>query len=144
MSRWPAEFEELIVVIALLVLGAGLVVVVARRPDLADRAFLGFTTAVAAIAGHAMGGAGKRRLKRRASEFEDRATTLQEGLRRAHGAALRGDFVPGLTALDSTPQIIAWAAIFGASQQLFTGMVDRQAATVLDAIGGKTYKPRTG
>jgi hypothetical protein len=57
---------------------------------------------------------------------------------------MRGGFVPGLTALDNTPQIIAWAVIFGASQQLFTGMVDRQAASVLGATGDKTYKPTTG
>jgi hypothetical protein len=57
---------------------------------------------------------------------------------------MRGGFVPGLTALDTTPQIIAWAVIFGASQQLFTGMVDRQAASVLGATGDKTYRPTTG
>jgi hypothetical protein len=57
---------------------------------------------------------------------------------------MRGGFVPGLTALDNTPQIIAWAVVFGASQQLFTGMVDRQAASVLGATGDKTYRPTTG
>jgi hypothetical protein len=57
---------------------------------------------------------------------------------------MRGGFVPGLTALDTTPQIIAWAVIFGASQQLLTGMVDRQAASVLGATGDKTYRPTTG
>jgi hypothetical protein len=57
---------------------------------------------------------------------------------------MRGGFVPGLTALDNTPQVIAWAVIFGASQQLFTGMVDRQAASVLGATGDKTYRPTTG
>ncbi len=29
---------------------------------------------------------------------------------------LRGGFVPGLSALDSTGQILAWALIFGAAQ----------------------------
>jgi hypothetical protein len=57
---------------------------------------------------------------------------------------MRGGFVPGLTALDSTPQILAWAVVFGASQQLFTGMVDRQAQTVLESVGGKTYTPTGG
>ena len=57
---------------------------------------------------------------------------------------MRGGFVPGLTALDTTPQIIAWAVIFGASQQLVTGLVDRQAQTVLEAVGGKTYTPTGG
>lgn len=57
---------------------------------------------------------------------------------------MRGGFVPGLTALDSTPQIIAWAVLFGASQQLVTGLVDRQAQSVLDSVGGKTYTPTGG
>jgi hypothetical protein len=54
---------------------------------------------------------------------------------------MRGGFVPGLTALDSTPQIVAWAVIFGASQQLFTGLVDKQAQSVLDSVGNKAYAP---
>ena len=57
---------------------------------------------------------------------------------------MRGGFVPGLTALDTTPQIIAWAVIFGASQQLVTGLVDRQAQHVLDSVGNKTYTPSGG
>lgn len=57
---------------------------------------------------------------------------------------MRGGFVPGLTALDSTPQILAWAVVFGASQQLFTGLVDRQAQNVFDSVGGKTYTPTGG
>lgn len=51
---------------------------------------------------------------------------------------MRGGFVPGLSDLDNTPQIIAWAITFGAAQQLFTGLVDRQAQDVLDDVGGKT------
>jgi hypothetical protein len=57
---------------------------------------------------------------------------------------MRGGFIPGLTALDTTPQILAWAVVFGASQQLFTGLVDRQAQDVLDSVGGKTYTPTGG
>lgn len=49
---------------------------------------------------------------------------------------IRGGFVPGLSALDSTAQIIAWAIIFGYSQQLFTKFVDNQAQAVLDAVHG--------
>jgi hypothetical protein len=49
---------------------------------------------------------------------------------------MRGQFVPGLTALDTTGQIIAWALVFGYGQQLFTQMVDRQAHTVLNAVRG--------
>ncbi len=54
---------------------------------------------------------------------------------------MRGGFVPGLTALDNTPQVIAWAVVFGASQQLVTGLVDRQAQNVLDSVGNKAYEP---
>jgi hypothetical protein len=49
---------------------------------------------------------------------------------------MRGNFVPGLSALDSSAQILAWAIVFGYSQQLFTRLVDQQAQTVLDRVGG--------
>ncbi|MCF2528756.1 hypothetical protein [Yinghuangia soli] len=49
---------------------------------------------------------------------------------------MRGGFVPGLTALDSSAQIIAWAIIFGYSQQLFTRFVDQQGQAVLNAVKG--------
>lgn len=52
---------------------------------------------------------------------------------------MRGGFIPGLTALDTSPQILAWAVIFGAAQQLFTGLVDRQAQNVLNNVGGKPH-----
>ena len=47
---------------------------------------------------------------------------------------MRGEFVPGLSALDTSAQIIAWAVIFGYSQQLFTRFVDDRAKTVLDNV----------
>jgi hypothetical protein len=50
---------------------------------------------------------------------------------------MRGEFVPGLSNLDSSAQIIAWAVVFGAAQQLVTGLIDRQAQTVLEQIAGK-------
>lgn len=50
---------------------------------------------------------------------------------------MRGGFVPGLSALDSPPQIIAWAIVFGAGQQLVTGLIDRQANNVLNQVAGK-------
>jgi hypothetical protein len=50
---------------------------------------------------------------------------------------MRGQFVPGLSALDTSAQILAWAVVFGYAQQLFTGLVDAQAQTVLDDVGGK-------
>ena len=49
---------------------------------------------------------------------------------------MRGQFVPGLTALDTTGQILAWGLVFGYGQQLFTSLVDRQAHTVLNAVRG--------
>lgn len=51
---------------------------------------------------------------------------------------MRGAFVPGLSALDSSAQIIGWAIIFGYAQQIFTRLVDRQGQAVLDAVGGPT------
>jgi hypothetical protein len=51
---------------------------------------------------------------------------------------LRGNFVPGLSALDSSAQIIAWAVLLGAGQQLFTGLVDRQALALLGAVDAPT------
>lgn len=44
---------------------------------------------------------------------------------------MRGDFVPGLSALDSSAQIIAWAVVFGYAQQLLTRFVDQRAQGVL-------------
>jgi hypothetical protein len=49
---------------------------------------------------------------------------------------MRGQFVPGLSALDTPAQILAWALIFGYAQQLFTRLVDQQGQTVLDAVRG--------
>jgi hypothetical protein len=44
---------------------------------------------------------------------------------------MRGDFIPGLSALDSTAQIIAWAILFGYAQQLLTRFVDDRAQGLL-------------
>jgi hypothetical protein len=49
---------------------------------------------------------------------------------------MRGGFVPGLSALDTSAQILAWAIVFGYAQQLFTRLVDQQAHTVLDGVRG--------
>lgn len=49
---------------------------------------------------------------------------------------MRGQFVPGLSALDTSAQILAWALIFGYAQQLFTRLVDRQGQTVLESVRG--------
>jgi hypothetical protein len=52
---------------------------------------------------------------------------------------MRGEFVPGLSALDNSAQIVAWAAIFGYSQQVFTRFVDRRAQDVLNKVGGGSH-----
>lgn len=57
---------------------------------------------------------------------------------------MRGGFVPGLSALDSSAQIIAWAVVFGYAQQLFTRLVDAQAQNVLEDVGGKSPAPVAG
>ena len=49
---------------------------------------------------------------------------------------MRGQFVPGLSALDTSAQILAWALVFGYAQQLFTRLVDQQGHTVLENVRG--------
>jgi hypothetical protein len=49
---------------------------------------------------------------------------------------MRGQFVPGLSALDTSAQILAWALVFGYAQQLFTRLVDQQGQTVLESVRG--------
>jgi hypothetical protein len=49
---------------------------------------------------------------------------------------MRGGFVPGLTALDSAAQILAWAIIFGYAQQVFTRLVDNQGQDLLHDVAG--------
>jgi hypothetical protein len=46
---------------------------------------------------------------------------------------IRGELVPGLTALD-TPQILAYVLVFGYAQQLLTGLVDKRALNLLGSI----------
>ncbi|MGP4112514.1 hypothetical protein ACTWP5_16580 [Streptomyces sp. 4N509B] len=47
---------------------------------------------------------------------------------------IRGAFLPGLSALDTPTQIIAWAVIFGAAQQLVTHLIDQKAQTTLSGV----------
>jgi hypothetical protein len=54
---------------------------------------------------------------------------------------MRGQFVPGLSALDTSAQILAWALVFGYAQQLFTRLVDRQGQTVLESVRGADNSP---
>jgi hypothetical protein len=55
---------------------------------------------------------------------------------------MRGEFVPGLSALDSPGQIVSWAVILGYSQQLLTRFVDQRAQTVLDNFGRPVAEQR--
>lgn len=52
---------------------------------------------------------------------------------------MRGRFVPGLSDLDSSAQIIAWAAVFGYSQQLLTHFIDERAQDVLKGVGSPDH-----
>ncbi|MCT9077880.1 hypothetical protein [Streptomyces fulvoviolaceus] len=54
---------------------------------------------------------------------------------------IRGAFIPGLSDLDSSPQIVAWAAIFGAAQHLVTRFVDARARETLSDVGRPPTDP---
>jgi hypothetical protein len=60
---------------------------------------------------------------------------------------LQGRFVPGFTALDTQPQVLAYAIVLGYAQQIATRLVDRQANQVLDRVssarGGGEQTSRT-
>jgi hypothetical protein len=56
---------------------------------------------------------------------------------------MRGQFVPGLSALDTSAQILAWALVFGYAQQLFTRLVDQQGQIVLENVRGANRPPPT-
>jgi hypothetical protein len=62
--------------------------------------------------------------------------------------ALQGDFVPGLSELDSQGQILAYALVFGYAQQLLSGLLDRRAQTLMDSAPGKekevAFTPQPG
>ena len=51
--------------------------------------------------------------------------------------ALQGSFVPGLSALDSQQQILAYALLLGYAQQVFTFSLDRRAQSLLDGLPAK-------
>ncbi|MFI9170122.1 hypothetical protein [Streptomyces lincolnensis] len=54
---------------------------------------------------------------------------------------IRGAFIPGLSDLDSSPQIVAWAVIFGAGQHLVTRFVDARARETLSDVGRPPADP---
>jgi hypothetical protein len=47
---------------------------------------------------------------------------------------IQGGFIPGFAYFDNAAQFISWAVLFGYSQELFTSLVDRQAAAVLSSV----------
>jgi hypothetical protein len=51
--------------------------------------------------------------------------------------AIHGGFLPGLSVLDSQEQILAYALLLGFAQQLFTGVLDRKAQSLLSALPNK-------
>lgn len=53
---------------------------------------------------------------------------------------IHGGFIPGLTNLDTTAQILAWAVVFGAAQHVATRFIDDEALRVLTRAG-KTGVP---
>jgi hypothetical protein len=54
---------------------------------------------------------------------------------------IHGEFIPGLTDLDSQGQILAYAIVLGVAQQLVTGFVDKKAEEVLAAVPSKGRRP---
>jgi hypothetical protein len=51
--------------------------------------------------------------------------------------AIQGEFIPGLSSLDSQQQILAYALLLGFAQQVFTHSLDVRAQSLLEALPGK-------
>jgi hypothetical protein len=56
--------------------------------------------------------------------------------------AIHREFIPGLSALDSQEQILAYALVFGYAQQFLTGLIDRQAIGLLSSMPSKDSQQR--
>ncbi|WP_299442093.1 hypothetical protein [uncultured Phycicoccus sp.] len=52
--------------------------------------------------------------------------------------AVQGEFIPGLSELDSQGQILAYALVFGFAQQALSRLLDQQAQTLLEGLPGGT------
>jgi hypothetical protein len=52
---------------------------------------------------------------------------------------LRAGIIPGFVSLNSSAEILAYAVLFGYSQEIFTGLVDRQAQAVLAGNEGANH-----
>jgi hypothetical protein len=115
----------------------------ATRKDLLVVELVGLTAAAVAAAGAIRGirGSSERYglpVALAALKLPTGAVTAFLGL-----LLMRGQFVPGLSALDTSAQILAWALVFGYAQQLFTRLVDRQGQTVLDSVRGADKAQQT-
>jgi hypothetical protein len=56
--------------------------------------------------------------------------------------AIQGQFIPGLSQLDSQGMILAYALVFGFAQQGLSRLLDRQAQNLLEGLpGGKAVEP---
>jgi hypothetical protein len=71
---------------------------------------------------------------------------LPTGAMTAVGALilLRAGVLGPAVAASGTPQVLAYALVFGASQQTFTRLIDQQAQTVLDSIPSTDRDPAAG
>ncbi|MFE2534224.1 hypothetical protein [Streptomyces sp. NPDC059371] len=49
---------------------------------------------------------------------------------------IHGRFIPGLTDLDTGPQIVAWAIVFGIGQEFLTRLIDDQGQKVMSNVRG--------
>ncbi|MGM9474511.1 hypothetical protein ACS5PJ_21280 [Pseudarthrobacter sp. YS3] len=57
--------------------------------------------------------------------------------------AVQGNFVPGLSRLDSQGQILAYALIFGFAQQALSRLLDKRAQDLMEGLpGGTNVEPR--
>lgn len=120
-----------------------LIGITANRADLLVIELIGFTAAAVAAATSIRGIRGSSEpygllLALAALKLPTGAITAVLGL-----LLMRGRFIPGLSELDTSGQILAWAIIFGYAQELFTRFVDQQAHAVLDTVRGadKDKKP---
>ena len=52
--------------------------------------------------------------------------------------AIQGEFIPGLSELDSQGQILAYALVFGFAQQALSRLLDQQAQSLLEGLPGGT------
>lgn len=115
--------------------------VTAQIGRIASPGDLGLIELIGLIAAAVAGAASLRRLEGTSSPFNlplaAAVLKLPTGMLTAVlGLVLmRGDFVPGLSALDNSAQILAWAALFGYSQELFTRFADTRTRDVLGKVG---------